>query len=181
MNDLTLRGVLATEINEAHSLVTAEIYASGLLKDESAENILTLLASFINEKMDSDTKLRISDLQISEEIRNRLYDIGDVIEKFYGMERKYNIPDGTYWDLNVNWIEPISRWIQGENSAVICADYGIYEGNLMRTILRMANIADEWINIATYCEHTEMVDRVTAAKATLLREIAITDSLYLRI
>lgn len=181
MNDLTLRGVLATEINEAHSLVTAEIYASGLLKDESAENILVLLASFINEKMDSDTKLRISDLQVSEPIRNRLYDIGDVIEKFYAMERKYNIPDGTYWDLNVNWIEPISRWIQGENSAVICADYGIYEGNLMRTILRMANIADEWINIATYCEHTEMVDRVTAAKATLLREIAITDSLYLRI
>jgi hypothetical protein len=45
----------------------------------------------------------------------------------------------------------------------------------------MANIADEWINIATYCEHTEMVERVTEAKATLLREIAITDSLYLRI
>lgn len=181
MNDLTLRGILATEINEAHSLVTAEIYAAGLLKDESAENILTLLASFINEKMDSDTKVRISDLQVSEEIRHRLYDIGDVIEKFYGMERKYNIPDGTYWDLNVNWIEPISRWIQGENSATICADYGIYEGNLMRTVLRMANIADEWINIATYCEHTEMVDRITAAKTTLLREIAITDSLYLRI
>jgi superfamily II RNA helicase len=181
MNDLTLRGILATEINEAHSLVTAEIYASGLLKDESAENILTLLASFINEKMDSDTKLRICDLQVPESVRNRLYDIGDVIEKLYGMEGKYNIPADTYWDLNVNWVEPISRWLQGTNSATLCADYGIYEGNLMRTVLRMANIADEWINIATYCEHTEMVERVTEAKATLLREIAITDSLYLRI
>jgi hypothetical protein len=51
----------------------------------------------------------------------------------------------------------------------------------MRVVLRIANIADEWIALATYCEHTEMVERMTAVKVGLLRDIAITDSLYLRI
>jgi superfamily II RNA helicase len=73
------------------------------------------------------------------------------------------------------------RWLKGENSATICTDYGIYEGNLMRTVLRIANVADEWINLATYCEDTEMVAQMSEVKGQLLREIAVTDSLYLRI
>jgi hypothetical protein len=51
----------------------------------------------------------------------------------------------------------------------------------MRVVLRIANIADEWISLATYCEHTEMVEKMTAVKVGLLRDIAVTDSLYLRI
>jgi hypothetical protein len=47
--------------------------------------------------------------------------------------------------------------------------------------LRVSNIADEWISLANYCEDTEMVAKMTALKSTLLRDIAITDSLYLRI
>jgi hypothetical protein len=42
-------------------------------------------------------------------------------------------------------------------------------------------VADEWISLATYCEHTEMVERMTAVKERILRDIAVSDSLYLRI
>jgi superfamily II RNA helicase len=183
VSDLTLRGVLATEVNEAHSLVTADIYASGLLKDAKAETILTLLAAFINEKAGSenDGLLRVSDLRVSKDVCNYLYDIDSVAAKFCKIEGTFNIPLDNYWNLSLNWVEPVWRWLHGENSATLCDDYGFYEGNLMRTILRLANIADEWISLATYCEHGEMVERMTAAKVGLLREIAITDSLYLRI
>lgn len=179
--DLTLRGILATEINEAHSLVTAEIYTSGLLRAASAETVLAVLSVFINEKIDTDGQLRICDLRISKEVAGLLGSVDVIAAKLCGLERQFNIPVDTYWTLCLNWVEPISRWLQGECSATLCADYGMYEGNLMRTILRLANIADEWISLATFCEHTDMVERMTMAKAGLLREIAITDSLYLRV
>jgi superfamily II RNA helicase len=110
-----------------------------------------------------------------------LYAVDRVAQGFSSKEHSLGIPYDNYWVLNASWVEPVWRWLHDTNSATICADYGIYEGNLMRTILRIANVADEWISVATFCEHTEMVSQMTSVKENLLREIAVVDSLYLRL
>lgn len=179
-DNLTLRGILATEVNESHSLLTAELYVQGLLSDAPAEVILTVLSSFIDEKFGEDNP-PLDSVNVPSTVHDVLHKIGDMATKFRSIEASCGIPYDNYWDLCTACIEPIWRWLNGESSAQICADYGIYEGNLMRVVLRIANIADEWIALATYCEHTEMVERMTAVKVGLLRDIAITDSLYLRI
>jgi superfamily II RNA helicase len=107
--------------------------------------------------------------------------IDEIAAGFSEMEQKCGIPFSDHWNLGTQWIEPVWKWLAGEPAQTICADYGMYEGNLLRTVLRIANIADEWIAVATYCEHTEMVSRMTEVKERILRDIAITDSLYLRI
>jgi superfamily II RNA helicase len=180
-DNLTLRGILATEVNESHSLLTAEIYAQGLLKDCSANVILTVLSAFINEKFGEEPVTRLADLDVPTEITDFLRTVDGLASKFMSMEESLGIPDDNYWARSLCCVEPVWRWLNGESSGQLCADYGIYEGNLMRVVLRIANIADEWINLATYCEHTEMVTLMTTVKGGLLRDIAVTDSLYLRI
>jgi len=180
-DNLTLRGILATEVNESHSLLTAEMYAQGLLKDCSAEVILTVLSSFINEKFGEEQPTQLSDLNVPTEITDILRTVDGLAAKFQSMEESLGIPYDNYWALSLGCVEPVWRWLNGESSGQLCADYGVYEGNLMRVVLRIANIADEWINLATYCEDTEMVTLMTAVKSGLLRDIAVTDSLYLRI
>ena len=179
--NLTLRGILATEVNESHSLLTAEVYAQGLMKDFDAELILCVLAAFINEKTDAENKLSPSQLRVPKKIIEMLYTIDGIAKKFQEIEYAHGIPYDNYWDLSTDWIEPMWRWLQGDAAPYVCLNFGMYEGNLSRTLLRMGNIADEWIALATYCEHTEMVQRMTAVKEKLLREIVISDSLYLRI
>lgn len=179
--NLTLRGILATEVNESHSLLTAEVYAQGLMADFDAEHILCVLAAFINEKTDAENKLSPSQLRVPKKIIDMLYTIDGIAKKFQEIEYAHGIPYDNYWDLSTDWIEPMWRWLQGDAAPYVCLNYGMYEGNLSRTLLRMGNIADEWIALATYCEHTEMVQRMTAVKEKLLREIVISDSLYLRI
>lgn len=179
-DNLTLRGILATEVNESHSLLTAEIYALGLLADSSAEVILTVLSAFIDEKF-SDTAPSLESLDVPAEISSVLQTVNGIARKFRDMESACGVPYDDYWKICTSCVEPVWRWLSGEASGVLCADYGIYEGNLMRVVLRIANIADEWIALATYCEHTEMVEKMKAVKVGLLRDIAITDSLYLRI
>jgi superfamily II RNA helicase len=178
---LTLKGILATEVNESHSLLTSEIYVSGLFKGVGADVILTVLASFINEKLDADLTPQLYELQVDKAVIDLLAKVDKLANKLNSSESSYGIPYDNYWDLSLSWVEPVWRWLKGENSATICTDYGIYEGNLMRTVLRIANVADEWINLATYCEDTEMVSQMSELKGLLLREIAVTDSLYLRI
>ena len=179
-DNLTLRGILATEVNESHSLLTAELYAQGLLKNSKAEIILTVLSAFIHEKTDDDTP-SLGQLNIPSEAVDILKTIDQISSMFVKMETTCGILDEKYWKTNLTCVEPVWRWLNGESSAVICNDYGLYEGNLMRVILRVANIADEWVSLATYCEDTEMVTRMTEVKIGLLRDIAVTDSLYLRI
>jgi superfamily II RNA helicase len=178
--NLTLRGILATEVNESHSILTAEIYACGLLADSSAEVILTVLSAFIDEKF-SDTPPTLDSLDVPVEICSVLRTVSGVAQKFRDMESSCGVPFDDYWKICTSCVEPVWRWLNGEASGTLCADYGIYEGNLMRVVLRIANIADEWIALATYCEHTEMVEKMKAVKVGLLRDIAVTDSLYLRI
>ena len=178
---LTLKGVLATEVNEAHSLLTAELYDKQILMDCSAEEILTILSVFINEKVSDDAPLSVKTLEVPSVVKDKLYIVDDMANDFRQVEKDNAIFDDAYWEPCLYWIEPVWRWIQGETSAQICASYGMYEGNLLRTILRIANIADEWISLATYCQHTEMVTKMTEVKEKLVRGIAVTDSLYLRI
>jgi len=139
------------------------------------------LASFINEKLDAETTPGLYDLQVDKAVIDLLGKVDTLANTLNSSESKYGIPYDNYWGLSLAWVEPVWRWLQGETSATICTDYGIYEGNLMRTVLRIANVADEWINLATYCEDTEMVAQMSEVKGQLLREIAVTDSLYLRI
>jgi superfamily II RNA helicase len=179
--NLSMRGILATEVNESHSLLTAEIYAQGLMKDSDAKIILTVLAAFIDEKAESTTAPPLRDLRVPTEVKTVLGSIDEIAQRFSGIENSLGIPYDGHWNLGTTWIEPVWRWLQDDYASSICLFYGLYEGNLMRTLLRMANIADEWIALATYCEHTEMVQRMTDAKSLLVRSIVVTDSLYLRI
>ena len=172
---------MATEVNEAHSLLAAELYDKQVLADCSGEEIIAILAAFVNEKISDDTIVTINDLNVPESIRNKLYKVGQIAIDLKRIESGFNVPDSSYWDMSLSWVEPVWRWLNGETSAQLCSDYCIYDGNLLRTLSRMLNIADEWMSLATYCEHTEMVAKLVEVKEKMLQGISVSDSLYLRI
>jgi len=64
--------------------------------------------------------------------------------------------------------------------STVCAEYGLFEGNFVRGLLKLANILDEWLSLATYCEHADQIEKVTALRSLLVRDLAVPDSLYLK-
>jgi superfamily II RNA helicase len=73
------------------------------------------------------------------------------------------------------------RWLNGEHASVLCSEYGLFEGNFIRSVLKMSNMLDEWLAMATYCQHTEQIQKISDVKALLVRDLVIADSLYLRL
>jgi superfamily II RNA helicase len=57
--------------------------------------------------------------------------------------------------------------------------YGMYEGNVIRSVLKLQNMLEEWRAMAIYCEHTEVLEKFRDAHNLLIREAVIQDSLYL--
>ena len=85
------------------------------------------------------------------------------------------------WQLSTFWVVPIMRWINGEPIAQICADNGIYEGNMIRSVLKLNNMLEEWRSMATYCEDAEILEKFRDAETLIMRESVIQDSIYLNL
>ena len=89
--------------------------------------------------------------------------------------------DTRFWDLSTTWLEPVSAWLSGSEISKICVDYGIFEGNFVRTVMRLANLVDEWTAVATFIEDIELLEKLREVRGRLVKDVIIPDSLYLHI
>jgi len=79
------------------------------------------------------------------------------------------------------WIEPIQRWFQADEAAILCAEYGLFEGNFLRSVLKVANMVDEWVSIATFTKSIELLTLLEGIQPRLVRGIVKPESLYLNL
>lgn len=178
---LTKKGILATECNESHGILATEFYTRELHKNMSGEELLTAMACFIDEK-ETDATPSLSELNVTKEIKDALYSLDDIAKDIIQLEAENRICSReSFWKLSTTWIEPIWRWLDGENIAQICSDYGLFEGNFVRAVLRIANMADEWTAMATLYEDIELLEKLKNVRGQLLRDSIVPDSLYLHL
>lgn len=178
---LTKKGILATECNEGHTILTTEFYSRGLHKNLSGPELLSAMACLIDEK-ETDATPSLDSMNVSRQVKDVLYDLDGIAKEIRKLESQNGVCSReSYWNLTTTWIEPIYRWLNGENASVICAEYGLFDGNFVRAVLRIANMADEWTAMATYCEDIELLEKLKDIRSSLIREIIIPDSLYLHL
>ena len=170
--NLTLKGILATEINEGHPILMTELYVDEVLHHLSGEETVMVLSCF----QESDDSADANDSNVKHALRK----IKEMAKEFQYIEGTivYPVKDN-YWNISTELVEPIGKWLNGENASVICQEYGLFEGNFMRSVMKMANIVDEWISMATYCQHIEQIDKMMEVRKKIVREYS--DSLYLHL
>jgi superfamily II RNA helicase len=176
---LTALGIMATEINEGHSILMAQLYRSGLLEHEAPDVIMAVLAGFIIEgKVDP---VPLESLDIPRQVVGALKAVKGMaaeaqrIEGTVGARR----PKEGYWAVSSMWVEPVWRWLGGESLQRLCEEYETYEGNMIRIFMKLANILEEWRSLASYCEHAEMLEKMRDFEREILKDVVICDSLYL--
>ena len=178
---LTTKGILATEFNEGHPLLCAEFFMLGYHKTLSGDDLLIVLASLIEEKV-TDTTPSLANLQVSKEVRTALQQFDTIAYTFQKCEETYKkYSKESYWTLCTTWIEPVKQWLQGNSASTICSEHGLFEGNFVRTILRLANMADEWIAVGTYMSDIELLEKLQDVRPQLVRDFLVPDSLYLHL
>jgi superfamily II RNA helicase len=178
--DLTLKGILATEINEGHQILMTELYTNEYLHKLSGDDLISVLSSFMEEK-DSENSPSINELNVTNEVREILYKVTNMAKEFESLESKIGYPIQDYWRISTLMVEPMRRWIEGENASLICKEHGLFEGNFIRSVMKMANMLDEWLSLATYCQHIDQIDKIMEVRQRIIRDIVISDSLYLHL
>jgi superfamily II RNA helicase len=174
---LTTLGILATELNESDSMVISQFYMSPRAKQLEPKELLAVLAScIVDGKVESEVSL--AEIRVPQIVRDSLYDLNDIWRSLGQIENTQKSLESP-WKLSTSWIGPIWDWMAGDSVATICGNYGVYEGNLIRSVLKLQNMLDEWRSMAAFCEHTDMMDKFRDAHTLLIREAVIQDSLYL--
>jgi len=176
--DLTLKGILATEVNEGHQLLMTELYTQETLHELPGNELVAILSCF-QEKSESDPFL--SDLKIPPHMKTILKGMDELAHTYKELEDNIGYPIENYWDISTQMVEPMMRWMEGEHASVLCAEYNLFEGNVIRSITKCANMLDEWLAMATYCQHTDQIEKIVEIRQRVLRDVTTQDSLYLRL
>jgi superfamily II RNA helicase len=179
---LTHRGVLATECNEANPLLMTELYASAILRNATQEEIVGTLATLITDKMPAD--FSAADFDYAHTDSAKLLEAAAVRGARIDLVRNIGSPED-FWTVSPYWSAVLTDWLAIEDTALaagtIVKKYDLYEANLMRAVLKCANLVDEWLAMATFCGDVAMLDRMRGVHDRLLRGIARPESLYLRL
>jgi superfamily II RNA helicase len=177
---LTQLGTAATEVNEGHAILMPLAFKRGVFKGLGAEEIITVLTVFMGEAKKASSP---DGLGVPSAVRTAMWAIDGIAREAQAVERQCNAPPAkdSFWDLNTEWSEPVWRWLAGATAQELCTDYEFYEGNLMRTLLKLVNILEEFRSLATLATDTEMLETMKGLEEKLLRDVATCDSLYLRL
>ena len=176
---LTALGTMATEVNEGHSILMPLIFQQRIFHALTGEEILVCLAAFLGEAKSDERPASVSALDIPAKTRAAL----GAVERLASASASASALDKntTYWAINTGFVEPVWRWLDGATMADLSSTYALYEGNILRILLKLVNILEEWRNLATLAADTDMLERMRGLETTILRGVAVCDSLYLRL
>ena len=173
---LTTLGILATELNECDSLLISQFYLMPESRNLEPKELLAVLAMCINEGKGDQPG--IEEIKVPRSVKDSIYNL----ERFGDVLRFTENEEGvasSKMNLGTTWIGPMWDWMEGMSTGEICAKYGVYEGNLTRSVMKLYNMLEEWRSMATFCEHAEILDKFRDAHTLILTPAIVQDSLYL--
>jgi superfamily II RNA helicase len=173
---LTEMGVLASEINEGHPLVMSAMFKRGF--NLPREDLVALLSCFV-EGEKTEEPITTWCLRVPDTLKSALLAVHVIAQDLCARENPKSQPE--YWTVHNYWPEIVYRWMHGDEMAVLCSEYEVYEGNFMKAILKTANIVDEWITLATITKNLEVLETLREIRPDLVRGLVVPDSLYLRL
>ena len=181
---LTPKGLLASEVNEGHPFLTTELFLrlEGKAAAWSLTELLTILAIFLGDSPSEDAP-PISELSVKGSVRAELARIADDARLGYEREKAHGLPDDLdFWTLTTEWVEPVAAWVGGETMLpAVAAEFGIFEGNLQRALMKLMGLVEEFRAMATLRADIGWLGLLEGAQMVVLRDVVVAESLYLRI
>ena len=177
---LTPQGLLASEVNEGHPFMMTQLFLQQNINPLSQKDLLTVMALFLGEKKD-DTVQRPDDLDVPKPVIETLWNMSDLCVKMLAIERKHGLPYDSFWDISLEWVEPVAEWLEGISFPELAAKYEIFEGNLMKALLKLGGLLEEFQAMASLSGDVQILRMLDGARQLVLRDIVMAESLYLRI
>lgn len=178
---ITMKGVICAHVNECNPLVLTEMFDKGLFEGLKAEEIVSLLGIFIDDVKPQDRR-KLKDVKdITSNVKDRVMRVNEIIEKFIRTEQELGISfyHYGYWEIYYDYIDTGYIWATGGELIDILKIIDVYEGNFIRSMIKLDNIAHELINICKISGKLEIMPQLEEIDDKMIRNIVTVNSLYI--
>jgi hypothetical protein len=178
----TLLGQCASEVAEGHCILMPLLAMSDKTNDLTAEEIACLLAGFLSESGGGpkDREPTLADAGLRREALDVLYWVDERTNALMESEERAGVSSpADFWRLSALWVAVTARWTTGASLTEIATEFGLFEGNVQRGLLRVANILEEWCIVCELRRDLAGLEKIRAFR--FLRDEIVTDTLYLRL
>jgi superfamily II RNA helicase len=176
----TIKGIIASHINECNGLILAEILTSKMINDMTPQEIIALISLFCNTGKDSDDEFMSIRKAIL--IPDKVETIKYLVDKFRKLEKKYGVHiDEEFWALSTQYIELSYMWASGASLAEILyvlQEYNEYEGNFVKNMLKIYNISHDMIGVCKMLHDFDNVKKLEEVDKLLLRDIVSVNNIF---
>lgn len=177
-SDITIKGLLAAQINECNAFLLTEMLIQGIFIDLEPAEIAAIVAIFIDDFHPNDRYYQ-SDVTGTAKIHNKLKKIKAIAKKYNDKECEYNIHNGADWTIYYDYIDAVYMWATGKDIKTVLDYLGVYEGNFIRNILKINNIIQDIISLCKISKTINVIPRLDEIAPLLIKNIVTVDSLYI--
>ena len=183
---LMLKGEMAANIHEIHSLAVAEILIDYDLNLLTVEELVSVLSIFTDVRLSEENKYNdVDHCRVNTNIKTSITKIKRVLNKYYDMETKYQTSFSQSYEVHYDMCEFMYKWCFADNE-VDCrkiydeaGEYDIYVGEFIKAILKINNICSELEKVCLIQENVQLLKTLSEVKEKTLKSIATNQSLYL--
>lgn len=177
-DSITLKGILAGQINECNPIILTEMISRNMFNDMTTEEIVALLSIFI-EDTKKDNPISIDNITCSTKVLNKLYEINDVIDEFADYEYSIGLDIVESWDIYYDYVDISYNWASGASLESVMAKLETYEGNFVRNMLKISNIAKDLVFLSYTCGNLSIIPQLEQIDKKIIRDIVTINSLYI--
>jgi superfamily II RNA helicase len=174
----TQKGLITSCISDVNELVLGEAINNGLFDNLIFADIIGLLSAFINEKDPKSDEKYLGELDISPQLNYALKQLNEINEKYMDQESIFDININTDFKLYLDFIEPSVLWASGKTLKEVYEKIQIYEGNFVRSILRISNILMNIKDLFEFLGKHETLKKIENFEEKLLRNEVSVNSIY---
>ena len=178
-DNVTTKGIVASQMNECNSLIITEILTQGLLDDLDTADIAAILSLFTDTKLEGEQDVSTPlVLSISKNAKSVIDKIDKIANDLCLMEQKMKIRLGTDWHLSLNMAETTFQWVNGMSLNDL--ELKTFDGNFIKDMIKVSNIAQSLETVTDILGKTELQSKIQQIPILIMRDIVTIDSLYIK-
>lgn len=190
--DITVKGILGSQINECNLITMTEIITNNLLTGQkndqkndqfdqylSPQEIFAILAIFIDDGIGPEDELTLGSVECTDNVLICIRKINEIIELCQTCENSHGIFNNSFWKIRYDYVQVAYLWASGASiNYIMDIAPEIYEGNFVRNMLKLNNIVHDVTSLCTQYGTIQILPVLEKIEELVIRDIVNVNSLY---
>lgn len=180
--NVTVKGIIASHINECNSIILTEVIVRDYLYGLSPEEVVGLISIFTEPIKSDNIDGIVRKSQGTSSLNEKISYIEQFIDEYKRDETTVMGNTFVDWTLSHSYVDIALSWANGistQEMTLMLSSFGEYEGQFVKNMTRVYNIIND---IGCICKMTGKIDLLPvleSASKLIIRDIVNVNSLYL--